>query len=176
MWLLAVLALVLAGAYFFVARDRSRGNGGARRDLRSGAGPLVRIALPSGHPCCEAASELASHRFEPHLAPKLPLADCTMGANCRCRFQSVAERRVSVRRLNRDRRALVRYDLDNPPRRWGPGRRRKDWIGWSGVNWHLWGRQRPTEPSAEDEAPPSDVVVTHQPRVGAGDDGRKERD
>ena len=35
----------------------------------------MRIAVPSGRACCEAASELATHRFEPHLAPKLPLAD-----------------------------------------------------------------------------------------------------
>ena len=103
MWLLAVLALALAGAYFFIARDASRSNAGARRGLRSGGGALVRIAVPSGRACCEAASELATHRFEPHLAPKLPLADCTMGTNCRCRHESVSERRVAVRRLNRDR-------------------------------------------------------------------------
>jgi len=176
MWLLAVLALALAGAYFFIARDASRSNAGARRGLRSGGGALVRIAVPSGRACCEAASELATHRFEPHLAPKLPLADCTMGTNCRCRHESVSERRVAVRRLNRDRRARVRYDLDNPPRRWGPGRRRKDWIGWSRVSWHLWGRERPTDPSVEDEAPPTDVVVTRQPPLGASEDDRKERD
>jgi len=161
MWLLALVVPAVAAIYFVLVPRRSKVGPRSRR-LGVASRSLVRIVAAAGQPRCEAVRDLETYRFEPHLAPRLPLEECTMAASCRCRHQSVPERRVAVRRLGGERRSLVRYELENAPRRWGPGRRSKDWIGWSNVNWNLWGGSR-----ADDALATEDPTV--EPQGGADD-------
>src|SRR5205085_7441718 len=106
---------------------------------------LLAIVVPQSQEACEIVLGLATYRFDRLRAPKLPLDGCTMSESCRCRYQSVAERRFTIRRKGRDRRSLIRFELDNTSRRRGPGRRTKDWLGWAGINHpsNLWKTEGP---------------------------------
>jgi hypothetical protein len=51
----------------------------------------VTVAAPSR--CCDAVSTLAGMRILAIEAPMLPMAGCTMPAQCRCKFQKYVDRR-----------------------------------------------------------------------------------
>jgi hypothetical protein len=53
--------------------------------------PAVTIAAPMRR--CEAVSALEGVRILATHAPTLPMASCTMPAQCRCRFQKYVDRR-----------------------------------------------------------------------------------
>jgi hypothetical protein len=53
--------------------------------------PAVTIAAPTRR--CEAVSALAGLRILATHAPTLPMANCTMPAQCRCGFQKYVDRR-----------------------------------------------------------------------------------
>ncbi len=55
--------------------------------------PAVSI-LASGQ-CCQAAKLLQGTRLLAVEAPNLPLPECSMPSQCRCRFQKHADRRAS---------------------------------------------------------------------------------
>jgi hypothetical protein len=53
--------------------------------------PAVTIVAPARR--CEAVGALEGLRILATHAPKLPMAGCTMPAQCRCRFQKYVDRR-----------------------------------------------------------------------------------
>ena len=53
--------------------------------------PAVTIVTPPK--CCEAVSTLKGARILAPSAPKLPMPNCTMPDQCRCRFQKYTDRR-----------------------------------------------------------------------------------
>ena len=171
MWFVAVVVFALGCAAVFARRSFSRG---AAVGPRLGAvSPGLLAIVPQTQEACEAVLGLATHRFDRLRAPKLPLDGCTMRESCRCRYQSVAERRFTIRRKGRDRRSLIRFELENPSRRWGPGRRKKDWLGWAGTNpWNLW----KTEGPGLGKTAQSKIPVVHDPSVSPADSDRKDRD
>jgi hypothetical protein len=176
MWLVSVVILAVACAALITRRALSR-----RRTtvphLRAAPPRLLCIVIPQGQDGCEAALGLTTHRFDRRGAPKLPLAECTMSESCRCRYQAVAERRLTIRRKGTDRRARIRFDPENPPRRWGPGRRKKDLLGWSGVKWYAlnWSRSKTDRPSAHPAAP-AKIAVKHDPHLGKAARDLKDQD
>ena len=172
MWFVAVVVFAVGCAAVFAGRSFSQGRAVGPRS-RAVSPRLLAIVVPHSQDACEAVRGLATHRFDPLRAPKLPLDGCTMSESCRCRYQSVAERRFTIRRKGRDRRSLIRFELENPSRRWGPGRRKMDWLGWSGPNlWNLWKTERP----GSGKTVQSKIPVVHDPSVTPTDSDRKDRD
>jgi len=167
MWLVAIASLAVGLGFFFVGR---RISGATTKAENRGSGPpdLVRIIVSPGQ-ACAAALRLESHRFMPLEAPKLPLAECTMAATCRCRCRAVPERRIAARRRGYDRRERIRYDPDNPSRRSGPGRRRKDWIGWAGNLFPYWNGRSIESASEEGSDPPAEIGATSALPEATGD-------
>lgn len=53
--------------------------------------PAVTIAAPAR--CCDAVNALEGVRMLAIHAPTLPMPNCTMPAQCRCRFQKYVDRR-----------------------------------------------------------------------------------
>ena len=53
--------------------------------------PAVTIATPAN--CCHAVGKLEGLKVLAQDAPPLPLADCTMPKECRCRFKKHVDRR-----------------------------------------------------------------------------------
>jgi hypothetical protein len=66
--------------------------------------------------CQAAAKDAASKRYLLRDAPRLPLADCTAGSACSCKFRKHPDRRDS------DRRVLGEMET----RRWFAGSERRD--------------------------------------------------
>jgi hypothetical protein len=56
------------------------------------------VAVAPGLKCCSAATALAGKSFLSREAPRLPLANCTIPANCSCKFKKAADRRDGDRR------------------------------------------------------------------------------
>jgi hypothetical protein len=86
--------------------------------------PAVTIAMPAKR--CEVVSTLAGQRILALKAPRLPMADCTMPDQCRCRFQKYADRREDEQgrrfRFSQERGA----GQTNGQRRTSRGRRSAD--------------------------------------------------
>jgi hypothetical protein len=72
--------------------------GSARKTVRPGADFRAVTIAPSGA-CCTAAKQSAATRYLMREAPRLPLAACTMAADCSCKFRKVPDRREGDRRL-----------------------------------------------------------------------------
>jgi hypothetical protein len=53
--------------------------------------PAVTVAAPTRR--CEAVNALEGMRILATHAPTLPMANCTMPAQCRCKFQKYVDRR-----------------------------------------------------------------------------------
>jgi hypothetical protein len=51
------------------------------------------VTIASGANCCGAVSALEGMRMLATHAPTLPMSNCTMPAQCRCRFRKYADRR-----------------------------------------------------------------------------------
>lgn len=125
--LLVVLALGGAIALYLrrvrIARERARLETYAAAPTKKYWGK--RLTLPAQGHVCLAAQEIADTRFKFDEAPSLPLAECTCKFDCRCSYTLLEDRRSGKeRREGIDRRPVVRYDPDNPPRRSGRDRRK----------------------------------------------------
>jgi len=57
------------------------------------------VSIASGSDCHAAVKDGAAKRYLLREAPRLPLANCTMPATCRCGFRKHADRRDGDRRL-----------------------------------------------------------------------------
>jgi hypothetical protein len=57
------------------------------------------IAIYHGVRACEPARKFSEHRFLTRDAPPLPLAGCTMGSTCQCKYLKYKDRRGNQRRL-----------------------------------------------------------------------------
>lgn len=129
-WMILILIiLVLAGGVVLYLRRLN----GIREKARLEAYAAMpskkywgkQLTLPARGPACMAAKELADRRFKFDEAPHLPLTECTCKFDCRCSYKLLEERRSGKeRREGFDRRPVVRYDPDNPPRRSGRDRRK----------------------------------------------------
>jgi hypothetical protein len=82
----------------------------------------VSIACTSSS--CAAAQALKGRRYLGSEAPRLPLADCTSAATCRCVYRKHPDRRAGPRR-EADTTGL-RRSSPTPERRGSRGRRSKD--------------------------------------------------
>lgn len=51
------------------------------------------ISVVPGANACAAAKAVAGQRVLSAAAPRLPLADCTQSASCKCRYQKFMDRR-----------------------------------------------------------------------------------
>ena|SRR5450631_1942378 len=56
------------------------------------------VSVVSKGYCCEASTDLSGRRFLSQDAPRLPLAKCTKGSDCRCSYQHHEDRRSEPRR------------------------------------------------------------------------------
>jgi hypothetical protein len=72
-------------------------------------------------PCCRAVSSLRGAKLLAHQATALPVRDCTMPAECRCRFQKYPDRREEAP----DRR----FHYGNDRAAWYVGAQRGRWNG-----------------------------------------------
>jgi hypothetical protein len=51
------------------------------------------VTIVARGPCCRAVNALEGKRLLSNRAPLLPVPDCTMPEECRCRFQKYSDRR-----------------------------------------------------------------------------------
>lgn len=72
---------------------------GAGRKPSNAGGDYRAVSFAPSIECHAAAKSAAGQRYLLREAPRLPLADCTMPANCSCKFRKHADRRDSDRRL-----------------------------------------------------------------------------
>lgn len=126
--LLIILVLVAMAAVIFVLLRRKPDNVKSARSQSHVSTParenMLQIVL-SPNNACKAAQELEGHRFHKGSAPTLPLANCKEPATCHCRYQMLADRRISERRIaGHEKRESIRYEEN--PRRKGRGRRAVD--------------------------------------------------
>ncbi len=92
-------------------------------------GKTVSLRVPDPTCACEFARRIAGKTFEPEHAPKLPLAGCGLVA-CRCRYESVTERRARTRRDADERREMIRFETKDGRRQTTD--RRKSNTRWTG--------------------------------------------
>jgi hypothetical protein len=88
-------------------------------------GPYRAVSVTSATECCASARALQGRRFLADEAPDLPLHDCAMPWQCRCRLQAYADRRAVDARRHDDLLERVAWHADD--RRLGRGRRWDDW-------------------------------------------------
>jgi hypothetical protein len=56
------------------------------------------VSVAPGIKCCLAAKNALGKSYLSREAPRLPLVNCTMPANCSCKFKKASDRRDSERR------------------------------------------------------------------------------
>jgi len=127
--LVVVILPLFAVAWWFLRTKQksSRAASESSRSTRVRNTTFHAVSIKPSKRCCNAAKELAGHRFLAAEAPRLPLADC--GApDCQCRFSHHKDRRAS-----QDRRSPFarRWAVDVPggfdtDRRQMKGRRESD--------------------------------------------------
>ena len=61
--------------------------------------PFQAISIYRGLICCDMARKFSEHRFLTRDAPSLPLAGCSMGKTCQCKYIKHRDRRSEPRRL-----------------------------------------------------------------------------
>ena len=97
---LAALSIALLVAW----RKRSGGGDDADAEAESVArakkSPYHAVSVRIGESACLAAKTIEGKRFLAAEAPQLPLAECSSGEDCRCRFVHHEDRRAG-----RDRRS-----------------------------------------------------------------------
>jgi|SRR5450631_124369 len=71
----------------------------ARPKSSNAAGDFRAVSLVSSKGSCSAAKNAAGKRYLLREVPRLPLSNCTMPANCSCKFRKDADRREADRRL-----------------------------------------------------------------------------
>ena len=92
------------------------------------AGIYWGAAIQSRQPehCCAPAAALLGKPFPLAQVPQLPLSGCD-AEDCQCHYQPILDHRSGkARRVNTDRRSILRYEPDKKDRRQVPGRREKD--------------------------------------------------
>ena len=97
--------------------------------VKSAARTTVTLRVPDPKCACEFARRIVGKTFEPDDAPKLPLAGCGL-IECRCRYDTVTERRGKVQRKAEERRDLIRFETKDNRRK--ETDRRKSNTRWSG--------------------------------------------
>lgn len=99
-----------------------------RKEPPAATGPLrpfQAISIYRGMNCCELARKFSDHRFLVRDAPALPLAGCTLGKACQCKYIKHRDRRAEPRRLMDFGMAARLFD-GRERRARGSGRRAKD--------------------------------------------------
>ena len=81
---------------------------------------------------CEASKALAGKQFPSQEAPSVPLVDCS-ASSCTCNYIGLWERRKSHRRVQSNRRTMIRYTQNRPDRRSHKERRKAD--VWTNRSW-----------------------------------------
>jgi hypothetical protein len=127
-WLLAFLVVVLLlGLTVYLRRRRTARE---KAYLEALAAPVEkpvwgkRVAIPPQGPACQAVKDIAGTDFKAAEAPQLPLHECTHKFTCQCNYRLLEDKRSgNERRDGIDRRPVVRYDPEPPPRRSGRDRR-----------------------------------------------------
>jgi hypothetical protein len=56
------------------------------------------VSVKPGVKCCSAANDILGKNYLVREAPRLPLVNCTMPANCSCKFKKASDRRDGDRR------------------------------------------------------------------------------
>jgi hypothetical protein len=56
------------------------------------------VSVAPGSKCCVAVNEIVGKCYLSREGPRLPLANCTMPANCLCKFKKASDRRDGDRR------------------------------------------------------------------------------
>lgn len=130
-WLLALLAIVVLLGLVVYLRKRQATKDAAYLAALA-AKPEIQVwgkqvEIPSQGPACQAVREIADTQFKRNEAPHLPLHECTHKFACQCKYRLLEDKRCGKeRRDGIDRRPVVRYDPDNPPRRGGRDRREEN--------------------------------------------------
>jgi len=96
-WLL--LVLIIGAAVFLVVKSRSKASDAPGQKSH---GKWEGMAFQADAHCCNAAEGLNGKRFLIAEAPKVPLADCSDPALCKCKLRPIKDRRSGD-----DRRELV---------------------------------------------------------------------
>lgn len=130
-WLLALLAIVLLlGLIVYLRRRQAAKEKAYLAALAAEPETPVwgkQVAIPSQGYVCQAVRDIAGTHFMKDDAPHLPLHECTNKFACQCKYQLIKDKRSGKeRRDGIDRRPVVRYDPDNPPRRSGRDRRKEN--------------------------------------------------
>ena len=100
---------------------------GARKEPPAATGqlrPFQAISIYRGLICCDMARKFSEHRFLVRDAPPLPLAGCSMGKSCQCKYIKHKDRRAEPRRLIDFGVAARLFDGNEKRKR--TGRRRND--------------------------------------------------
>lgn len=127
-WLAAVLIFVVALGVILTLRRQRAAKEKAYLDALGAVPPKPvwgkHVMIPAKGPVCQAVKSIADTDFKAAEAPHLPLHECTHKFGCECEYRLLEDKRSGKeRRDGVDRRPVVRYDPDNPPRRNGRDRR-----------------------------------------------------
>jgi hypothetical protein len=71
----------------------------AKEEVPAAVRRFQAIAIYHGVRACDLARKFSEHRFLTRDAPPLPLAGCTMGSTCECKYLKYKDRRSNQRRL-----------------------------------------------------------------------------
>jgi len=130
-WLSALLALlVVLGLVIYLHKRQTAKE---KAYLAALAAPVEKrvwgkqVDIPAQGYVCQAVRDIADTRFKKQDAPHLPLHECTHKFGCQCKYQLLEDKRSGKeRREGGDRRPVVRYAPDVPPRRSGRDRREEN--------------------------------------------------
>ena len=133
--LIVIFAAIVAALLGLWAYRRSvtlRAAGSKKRDAGNQAEQWgVRITAPAKERACPQVRELLGKEFRIGEKPQLPLPDCPFPHECECGYIKLFDHRKQERRSGQERRqAGQRFEKDNPPRRSGKDRRKKN-IDWT---------------------------------------------
>lgn len=125
-----LLMLGLGAAGYWYLRRRGAGSAAGRAVSAKPAPAAEGLAVPRrpgrmvnpGQECCAAVRRIESAWYPESSAPRLPLDACQHPQTCKCTWMQVLDRRTTYRRVDHDRRALVRFE-DKTDRRAAPDRR-----------------------------------------------------
>lgn len=136
--LLIIAAIVGAAIWAFKRSTAKKPSPTAASTLgsaaRESAGEQTKVKLGAvvlvGPNHCSAINKFVDVWIPADQLPQLPIAGCTDGHGCQCRFRRTPDRRVEIRRKQEDRRGALRFE-DKQDRR-SMQDRRKDasnpWI------------------------------------------------
>src|SRR6266496_2933256 len=128
----AAIVVALLGLWAYRRSGTPRATGIRRSDAGDQAEQWgVRITAPAKERACPQVREFLGKEFRIGEKPQLPLPDCPFPHECQCGYIKLFDRRKYERRSGQERRqAGQRFEKDNPPRRSGKDRRKKN-IDWT---------------------------------------------